>query len=91
MDGRGPDYPGSLDRSRLYPTSGTPNPSLLGPSLADAAAATARHSALTSTDLARASTPVAGSVDPLVAHYQSRFGLPPPPSSLLMHSPTSKS
>ena len=88
MDGRGSDYPGSLDRNRLYPTYGTPNPSLLGPSLADAAAATARHSTL-APDLARASTPVAGSVDPLVAHYQSRFGLPPP-SSLLLHSPTSE-
>lgn len=88
MDSRGPDYPGSLDRNRLYPTSGTPNPSLLGPSLADAAAATARHPTL-ARDLARASTPVADSMDPLVAHYQSRFGLPPP-SSLLLHSPTSE-
>ena len=92
MDSRVPDFPGSLDRARLYPTSGTPNSSLLGPSLADAAA---RHGSLAvAGDLAaRAGTPVAAatSVDPLVAHYQSRFGgLPPPPPSLLLQSPPSK-
>ncbi len=92
MDSRGAaEFPGSLDRTRLYPTSGTPGLPLLGSTaLGDAAAA--RHSSLAAADLAQASTPVApGSVDPLVAaHYQNRLaGLPPPPS-LLLHSPTSK-